>query len=84
MQNQTQGGGGRGRRGNNGGILIAPGGTGTVGLPAPAGAYRSKITKAFANWNVCYSCGFDIEDGHTFHMPTYMAPPEPSGRVQSK
>jgi hypothetical protein len=20
--------------------------------------------KRFANWNVCYSCGFDVADGH--------------------
>ena len=73
MCNQTQIGGGCGGRGNNGSIpiapgnaiLIAPGGAGTVGPPATqAGAYRSNITKSFANWNVCYSHGFDIEDGH--------------------
>jgi hypothetical protein len=63
--NQTQIGGGRGGRGNDGSIPIAPGGAGTVGPPATqAGAYRSNIIKLFANWNVCYSCGFDIEDGH--------------------
>jgi hypothetical protein len=71
--NQTQIGGGCGGRGNNGSIPIAPGGAiqiapgsaGTVGPPAmQAGAYRSNITKLFANWNVCYSCGFNIEDGH--------------------
>ena len=39
---------------------------GPVGPPATqAGANQSNITKSFANWNVCYSCGFDIEDGHT-------------------
>jgi hypothetical protein len=63
---QTQIGGGRGGHGNNGSIPIRPGGAGTVGPPATqAGAYRSNITKLFANWNVCYSCGFDIKDGHT-------------------
>jgi hypothetical protein len=25
----------------------------------------SDITKRYANWNVCFSCGFDVEDGHT-------------------
>jgi hypothetical protein len=25
----------------------------------------SNITKRYANWNVCFSCGFDIKDGHT-------------------
>jgi hypothetical protein len=24
----------------------------------------SNIIKHYANWNVCFSCGFDIEDGH--------------------
>jgi hypothetical protein len=25
----------------------------------------SNTVKCFANWNVCYSCGFDLENGHT-------------------
>jgi len=25
----------------------------------------SNLTKRFANWNECYSCGFDVPDGHT-------------------
>jgi hypothetical protein len=25
----------------------------------------SDILKVYANWNVCFSCGFDVEDGHT-------------------
>ena len=25
----------------------------------------SNLTKRFANWNACYSCSFDIPDGHT-------------------
>ena len=62
MQNQTQGCGGRG---NNGGIPIAPGGAGIVGQPATQAGAFSNLTKAFANWNVCYTCGFDIKDGHT-------------------
>jgi hypothetical protein len=66
MQNQTQGGSGRGRRGNNSGIPFAPVGVGTVvQATAQAGAFRLSITKAFTNWNVCYLCGFNIEDGHT-------------------
>jgi len=24
----------------------------------------SNLTKRFANWNECYSCGFDVPDGH--------------------
>jgi hypothetical protein len=26
---------------------------------------HSNIMKKYATWNACYSCGFDIEDGHT-------------------
>ena len=62
MQNQAQG---RGGRGNTVGIPIAPGGTGTVGQPATQAAAYSNVTKMFANWNAFYTCGFDIEDGHT-------------------
>jgi len=25
----------------------------------------SNLTKRYANWNACYSCGFDVPDGHT-------------------
>jgi hypothetical protein len=25
----------------------------------------SNLTKKYANWNACYSCGFDVPDGHT-------------------
>ena len=25
----------------------------------------SNTTKQYANWNVCFTCGFDVEDGHT-------------------
>ena len=35
------------------------------GQPATQAAAYSNITKMFANWNACYMCGFDIEDGHT-------------------
>jgi hypothetical protein len=62
LQNQAQG---RGGSGNNGGIPIAPGGAGIVGQPATQAAAYSNVTKMFANWNVCYTCEFDIEDGHT-------------------
>jgi hypothetical protein len=27
--------------------------------------FQSNVTKKHANWNVCWSCGFDVEDGHT-------------------
>jgi hypothetical protein len=26
----------------------------------------SNVTKTYNNWNMCYSCGFDVKDGHTF------------------
>ncbi len=35
---------------------------------AQAQAPYSNITKRFANWNVCYSCGFDVADNHTSQM----------------
>jgi len=25
----------------------------------------SNVVKCFANWNACYTCGFDVPDGHT-------------------
>jgi hypothetical protein len=34
----------------------------TQHVPAP---HYSNIKKQFANWNACYSCGFDVPDGHT-------------------
>jgi hypothetical protein len=27
--------------------------------------FQSNTTKRYANWNICWSCGFDVEDGHT-------------------
>jgi hypothetical protein len=39
------------------------------GLPfagtGPANASHSNIIKWYANMNECFSCGFDVEDGHT-------------------
>ncbi len=64
VRKQTQIGGGRGGCGNDGSIPIAPGGAIPIASGGAGGAYRSNITKLFANWNVCYLCGFDIEDGH--------------------
>ena len=56
--------GGRGReRGNDSLVPTAPG-RGTVAPPEPR-AYQSNLVKNFTNWNVCYSCRFDIKDGHT-------------------
>jgi hypothetical protein len=31
----------------------------------PPNPPHSNIVKKFANWNVCFSCGFDVEEGHT-------------------
>jgi hypothetical protein len=56
-----------------------PGGHGGIppfvnGLPLafvpPTGArvnapFQSNLTKRYANWNVCWLCGFEVEDGHT-------------------
>jgi hypothetical protein len=47
-----------------------------IGYPPPVGGFNgraakppnpphSNIVKVYANWNVCFSCGFDIEEGHT-------------------
>ena len=33
--------------------------------PPPRNARFSNIVKTFSNQNVCYSCGFDVEDWHT-------------------
>jgi hypothetical protein len=51
---------------------MVPYGGGTGQLPAAPGgqphrcnAEFSNIYKQHNNWNVCFSCGFDVEDGHT-------------------
>ena len=55
---------------NTGGGLFSPT-MGSVPVPAQIGGIQkrnpdfSNIYKRFNNWNVCFSCGFDIEDGHT-------------------
>ncbi len=71
--------GSRGRRCGHGAFANqTPGGSG--GIPpfvgAPSGPvvpptvarvnapFQSNLTKKHANWNVCWSCGFDVEDGH--------------------
>jgi hypothetical protein len=73
----SQGGGcGRGRGafanrfpGVVGGIPLFVNGPPVAVVP-PTGArvnapFQSNTTKRYANWNVCWSCGFDVEDGHT-------------------
>ncbi len=53
---------------------LTPIGGGRVGGIAPfaqqkaprnTGPMYSNIMKRYANWNVCFSYGFDVEDGHT-------------------
>ncbi len=51
---------------------IVPFGRGGAQIPPfPGGQQKpqnpdfSNIYKRFNNWNVCFSCRFDIEDGHT-------------------
>ena len=52
-----------------------PGGRGgnysASGGPIAHRPFQSNLVKVHNNWNVCYSCGFDVEDGHdsmTCHM----------------
>ncbi len=63
MHTQTLQGGRGGGHGNGSHVLTAPGSS-TVAPSAPH-AFQLNLVENFANWNVCYSCGFDIEDGHT-------------------
>jgi hypothetical protein len=51
---------------------MVPYGGGTGQLPAALGGQPHRrnaeflnIYKLHNNWNVCFSCGFDVEDGHT-------------------
>ena len=65
--------------------------TGYMAPQAPGGGYYatppqaqqiqpppySNLTKRFANWNACYSCGFDIPDGHTSQAcPQHLRKPD--------
>jgi hypothetical protein len=44
----------------------APQGRGYGGNTAPAHRpFQSNLIKSHNNWNVCYLCGFDVEDGYT-------------------
>jgi hypothetical protein len=40
----------------------------------PTRAPYSNTTKHFANWNYCYTCGFDIEEWHTGHTCPHPKP----------
>ncbi len=60
-------GGARGRRQNRGRTAFAdyvPHGQGYGGYTTAAPANPPNPYKVHNNWNVCYSCGFDVEDGH--------------------
>ena len=35
------------------------------GMPQQVRPPFSNLVKLFANWNACYTCGFDVPDGHT-------------------
>ena len=46
-------------------------GVAAQGAGIPNRPFKSNLVKQHNNWNVCYSCGFDVEDGHnsmTYHM----------------
>ena len=61
-------GGRSGRRQNRGRTAFAdyvPHGRGYGGYTDAPAANRPNPVKIHNNWNVCYSCGFDVEDGHT-------------------
>ena len=59
-------------RGGQGGLPPTGGGRGggvapfaQQNAPRNAAPMYSNIIKRYANWKICFSCGFDIEDGHT-------------------
>jgi hypothetical protein len=42
-------------------------------------ANYSNIYKRYNNWNVCFSCGFDIKDGHTSQTCPFQKPNHQTG-----
>ena len=59
-------------RGGQGGLPPIGGGHGggvapfaQQNVPRNAAPMYSNIIKRYTNWNVCFSCGFDVEYGHT-------------------
>ncbi len=34
-------------------------------VPTPRHPKFSNTTKQYVNWNICFTCGFDVEEGHT-------------------
>jgi len=54
--------------GINGGQQGPPQYPGPTGVQGPNQGHQqpfSNVMKRYANWNACYSCGFDVADGHT-------------------
>jgi hypothetical protein len=45
--------------------FVEIGGIGQALTPSHINPPHSNVTKKFNNWNAYYSCGFDVEDGHT-------------------
>jgi hypothetical protein len=61
-------------RGGQGGLPPISGGGGRGGgaipfsqqtMPRNTAPMYLNIIKMYSNWNVCFSCGFDVKDGHT-------------------
>ena len=61
-------------RGGQGGLPPISGGGGCGGgalpfaqqnMPRNTAPMYLNIIKRYSNWSVCFSCGFDVEDGHT-------------------
>jgi hypothetical protein len=59
-----QGVGGRGGMAPGIGYLPPEGGF-TGQATKPPNPPHSNIVKKYANWNVCFLCGFNVEEGHT-------------------
>ena len=55
-------------QGGMGGSIVpafVPGAPGGIAAARNAAPMYSNIVKRYSNMNVCFSCGFDVEDGHT-------------------
>ena len=60
----------RAKKGMGGDIVppFVPGAPGGVAAARNAAPLYSNIVDRYSNRNVCFSCGFDEEDGHTSRM----------------
>ncbi len=57
-------------QGQQEGMFVPPNPFGGMGpfvtnAQAPAGTHAPSLIKRFANWNMCFLCGIDVEEGHT-------------------